>query len=447
MSKAAWKRVKLGEVCRIEKGATGIMKAIPGEYPMVTLAAQRTSHNEYQFDAKAIIVPLVSSTGHGHASMKRIHYQEGKFALGSILCALIPHDEQIVHPHFLFTYLNFAREQVFVPLMRGAANVSLSVKNIASVEILLPPLDEQKRIAAHIERITACSQALRHELATQKTLLAKLREAILREAVQGKLTHQNPADEDARHLLARIKAEKAAKGIKEKPLPPIKPEDIPYQLPQGWVWCRLGETTLYSEAGKSWQCIERPANGNEWGIIKVSAITSGQFLETENKFYSADAPPSVDARIFEGDFIITRASGSLELVGKSVIVKGLHSNLLLSDKTIRFVFSDSAYTQYINLFNTSAFAREYFKKIITATSTTMKNLTREQMYMLPIPLPPLAEQQRIVAAVERLLERVSVLEREVLQEQETLGRLMQSALREAFGSGTVENERGDEHEI
>ena len=79
--------IKLGNYCDFIKGAIGIQKAIPGEYPLVVTAENRLSHNEYQFDDTAILIPLVSSTGHGHASINRLHYQEGKFALGTILCA------------------------------------------------------------------------------------------------------------------------------------------------------------------------------------------------------------------------------------------------------------------------------------------------------------------------------------------------------------------------
>ena len=96
---------KLKDICTLTKGAIGIMKAIPGKYPLVALSDERRSHNEFQFDAKAVIVPLISSTGHGHASMKRVHYQEGKFALGNILCAVIPKDDKQLCAKYLHLYL------------------------------------------------------------------------------------------------------------------------------------------------------------------------------------------------------------------------------------------------------------------------------------------------------------------------------------------------------
>ena len=107
----SWRKVKLGEVCLIEKGNIGILKAIPGEFPLVVTSEERKTHNEFQFDGEAVIIPLVSGTGHGHASIKRIHFQTGKFAVGSILCAVIPKDKSILSAEFLYRYLDLKKEK------------------------------------------------------------------------------------------------------------------------------------------------------------------------------------------------------------------------------------------------------------------------------------------------------------------------------------------------
>ena len=82
------------EICHIEKGKTPIQKAVPGEYPMVVTTTERKSCDTYQFDAKAVCIPLVSSRGHGVASLNHVYYQEGRFALGNILCAIIRKNEE-----------------------------------------------------------------------------------------------------------------------------------------------------------------------------------------------------------------------------------------------------------------------------------------------------------------------------------------------------------------
>ena len=94
-------------------------------------------------------------------------------------------------------------------------------------------------------------EKLNNEYTYQLTQLENLNQAILQEAVQGKLVKQDPDDEPASELLKRIKAEKAKSGKKENPLPPIKPEEIPFEIPENWVWCRLGEITNYGSSPKA----------------------------------------------------------------------------------------------------------------------------------------------------------------------------------------------------
>lgn len=163
-----WKKVKIGDICRIVKGTTGIASAEPGEYPLVVTAEERKTCSSYQFDQEAVCIPLVSSSGHGKKSLKNVHYQSGKFALGTILCAVIPNNPEQLDTRFLHQYLQFYKDTILAPLMKGAANVSLSMKDIAAVEIPLPPIEKQKSYAK------------------------QLRQNILQDAIEGKLTVDLP---------------------------------------------------------------------------------------------------------------------------------------------------------------------------------------------------------------------------------------------------------------
>ena len=120
----------IGELCNIVKGETGITSAIAGEYPLVVTAKERKTSATYQFDTQAVCIPLVSSSGHGKKSLNYVHYQEGKFALGTILAAVIPKNHDEISAAFLHQYLLFYKDIKIVSLMRGAANVSLAVKDI-----------------------------------------------------------------------------------------------------------------------------------------------------------------------------------------------------------------------------------------------------------------------------------------------------------------------------
>src|SRR5688500_6691371 len=96
------KKYKISNICKmIEKGTFSAQKAELGDYPLVVTSEERKTADSFQFDAKSVCIPLVSSTGHGHKSIKRIHYQEGKFALATILVGLIP-DEKICNAKYLY---------------------------------------------------------------------------------------------------------------------------------------------------------------------------------------------------------------------------------------------------------------------------------------------------------------------------------------------------------
>ncbi len=179
----SWKKVKLGDICTIEKGTTGIQKAIKGDYPLVVTSEERKSHNEYQFDDEAVIIPLVSATGHGHASLKRIHFQTGKFALGSILCAVIPKDKKQLSAEYLYRFLDLNKEDELVARMRGMANVTLPIREIAQIEIPLPSLEEQRTFVEKYKSLEIQSQTLDTELTYQLALVKNLRQQLLQDAV------------------------------------------------------------------------------------------------------------------------------------------------------------------------------------------------------------------------------------------------------------------------
>ena len=278
----------IGELCSITKGSTGIMKAVPGPYPLVTTGPDRKSSSDYEFDDEAVCIPLVSSTGHGHKSLNYIHYQSGKFALGTILAAVIPKDKSILSAEYLQRYLFFFKDQLVVSLMRGAANVSLAIRDIAKIQVPVPPISKQKEFIELFNKAEIGKLSLLHENQNQSSYLTKLRQAILQEAIEGKLTvdwrKENPVrkgdpDYDAEALLEKIQAEKEAlakdakRAKKQKPLPPIKQEEVPFELPEGWVWTRLGDVGC-TQTGTTPSTTEKANFGNYIPFIKPADIAN-----------------------------------------------------------------------------------------------------------------------------------------------------------------------------
>ncbi|GHV03837.1 hypothetical protein FACS189485_07930 [Spirochaetia bacterium] len=183
-----WPMCSIGSLCDIVKGETGLASATPGEYPLVTTGAERKTANTWQFDTDAVCIPLVSSTGHGKKTLNYVHYQEGKFALGTILAAVIPKDKNILSASYMHRYLQFYKDRKIVPLMRGAANVSLAVKDIAKIEIPVPPIEKQKSLIQLLETINILDTQVKEQNRRVEYLL----QAVLREAFEGAELKEEP---------------------------------------------------------------------------------------------------------------------------------------------------------------------------------------------------------------------------------------------------------------
>lgn len=423
----------LGELCTITKGTTGIQKAISGEYPLVVTAEERKSHNEYQFDDEAVIVPLVSGTGHGHASINRIHYQSGKFALGSILCAIIPKDKNVLNAEYLFRFLNLNKDNQLVARMRGMANVTLPIKEIAKIEIPLPSVAKQLEFVQKYKLLEVDSQLIDLEFQTQLSLVKQLRQSFLTEAMQGKLICQSEPVEDqetGEQLLARIKAEKAQlikdkKLKKEKELPPIKPEEIPFEIPKDWVWCRLGEIcskigsgstpkgSNYSQGGKPFFRSQNiHDNGLVFSDIKyVSDVVQKQMMGTV---------------VLSDDLLLNITGGSL---GRCALVPSNFEEGNVSQHVciIRSLQVDKVFMHKLVL-------SPHFQKLIFSSTTGAgrEGLPKYNLEQFIIPLPPLSIQNQIVSKLDELMKTCDDLENSIKQSQLQNEQLLQQVLKEAL---------------
>jgi type I restriction-modification system DNA methylase subunit len=129
---------RISELFEVRKGEIGAAQAVGGEFPCVTTSEELRWHSEWSFDDEAICIPMVSSTGHGHASIKRIHYIAGKFSAATITAVLTKKPGAQVHVPYVFNYLSIHKDELLVPLMRGSANVSLNEDRLKKLRIPLP---------------------------------------------------------------------------------------------------------------------------------------------------------------------------------------------------------------------------------------------------------------------------------------------------------------------
>ena len=175
--------MRLGDLCDIRDGQSPNMGTLPGEFTMVVPAENRKTADHLDFEGPAVCIPLVSSAGHGKAEIKRLHYQEGKFALASTMCALFVKDPENLIPRYLFIFLNAMSSELLVPLMCGATNVTMSSDQIANILIPVPEISlqndviESTVISSNVSILRTAAMALRDSSADANAL--KLAETIL----------------------------------------------------------------------------------------------------------------------------------------------------------------------------------------------------------------------------------------------------------------------------
>ena len=349
--------------------------------------------------------------------------------------ALLKFNQEMLSNEYLIYLINSPLVQKQVEKnTRGVGNKNWVMRDIANTLIVIPPLLEQKRIVSKLQEILPFVDNYAHAYSKVEELNNSfpelLKKSILQEAVQGKLVPQDLSNEPASVLLERIRAEKK-RLVQEGKIKRDKHEsviyrrdnshyerldgierciddEIPFEIPENWDWCRLGNLIESIDAGKSFKCNERPPEQNEYGIVKVSAITWGIFKQEESKTCFSVNQWIQDYAIQNGDFLICRAN-TAALVGGCVIVEKISKKLMLSDKVLRLRFLNSVNKLYILHILRSPFVRTQLSTAASGTSESMKNISQNTIKSLLIPFPPLEEQYRIVSKIVESLPKVMTL--------------------------------------
>lgn len=434
-----WKKVKIGDVCKIVKGTTGIASAEPGKYPLVVTAVERKTCSTYQFDCEAVCIPLVSSSGHGKKSLNNVHFQSGKFALGTILCAVIPNNPDELDARYLHQYLQFYKDTVLVPLMKGAANVSLSMKDITGVSIPLPPIKRQRELAEMFVSLQEKQKELFAEFEKQTEYAKLLRQNILQEAIEGKLTADwrkqhsvqkgNP-NYDAEALFEKIQAEKLETKSAPKTVAPIAKDEIPFEIPTNWKWVRLGEIVENITSGsREWAKYYSDTGAIFLRMGNLSRESYELRLDNVQHVRVPESSEGKRTRLLPFDllFSITAEIGNLGLIPKDFPEAYINQHTA----RIRFI-------QFVkqSLYFANALLAPGIRKLYLPNAHGMKNSFRlDTLSFIPIPLPPLAEQKEIVAQIERHLQTITQLETQIATRETTTKQLMQSILKDAFEEG------------
>lgn len=435
-------KITISEVCNVTKGNIGITKAIPGSYPLVTTGAERLSHNEYQFNCKAVCVPLVSSTGHGHASIKRIHYQEGKFAIGNILAAITSKDENVLDSKYLYIYLSVLKDRILVPLMQGTANVSMSVKVIKKAMIDLPSIEKQKEIVETYQYILPIWESLDNLYKNQQSLINNMRESIIQLAVQGKLVPtehdlskiEGSTYEAADKILELIFEERCKEWEKKKKgkklVEPKKPEVTGFSsLNEGWTYTFLESILSYDRSGMKTgpfgsllKKYEHRAEGVP--VFGIENVKNMKFVPGNKIYITKEKANQLSGYDVKPDDILISRSGTIDeicVVPKEVEDARFSTNLMRVT-----LHPNSMLPNFFVYFLVDLLCSR--SSLSTCKGTTRKFLNQKILSSIVFPLPPLEEQKRIVTKVDQLMALCDQLEVKIRQAQSDSDILMEVAV-------------------
>ena len=365
-----------------------------------------------QINKKCLLTPYVGTIGN-----IAIFPGDFKAHLGSNVGKIEIIKSLVLEEYVMYFFRSDAGYKELTKYKKATAQESISIEAIRNAFIPIPPLAEQHRIVAKIEQLIPYIE--KYEKAeTQLTALNKsfpdmLKKSILKEAVQGKLVPQNPDDEPASVLLERIRAEKqvlikAGKIRKDKHESAIITRDkIPYEIPDSWVWCKLSDLAILENGDRS---SKYPVEADyvEIGIPFFGAKDiDGDMMSFQNvRFISQQKYDELgNGKLVDGD-IICLLRGSVGKTAKFEANEQFDTGFICAQMLIIRLLDKSLFGYISSYFKSPDYTNYVESKV---TGTAVRQMPAKEMGNLLIPLPPLAEQHRIVAKIEEIMPMIERL--------------------------------------
>lgn len=464
-----WKTVRFGEVAKTSSGGTpkrGTSSYYGGDIPWVksgelgdsvVYETQETISEMGLKNSSAKLFPkgtlCVALYG---ATVGKLGILGIDAATNQAVCGIFLPDE--IDTGFAYRFLESKRREL-VNMAKGGAQPNISQEIIRNLEFPLPPLDEQRRIVAEIEKQFTRLDAGVAALKRMQANLKRYRAAVLKAACEGHLVPTeaelakakveaasrrlsskttksrdgSSTYEPAKVLLQRILTERREKWngrgkYKEPAAPDVA--NLP-ELPEGWVWAKIEQLMFLLRNGIS----TKPDATEGLPILRISAVRPLSVDMKEIRFLEANAKDLYSYILNEGDLLFTRYNGNPDYVGVCGAVPAQSSPLVYPDKLIRCkLISKMVHPRFVAIMANAGASRAYMSKRIRTTAG-QSGISGTDVKGLPIPLPPFAEQERIVAEVERRLSMVDELEATVIANLQRAMRLRQSILQQAFSGG------------
>ncbi|KAA0467351.1 restriction endonuclease subunit S [Klebsiella aerogenes] len=357
------------------------------------------------------------------------------------VCACTPFDG--LSNQYLLTFLK-ASKRVFTSMGAGGAQPNISKEKIVATHFALPPLKEQLRIVEKVEQLMSlCDQLEQHSLTsldahqqlvetllttltdsqnanelaenwarisehfdtlfTTEASIDALKQTILQLAVMGKLVPQDPNDEPASELLKRIAQEKAqlvkdGKIKKQKPLPPISDEEKPFELPDGWEWCRLGEIVTIRGGKRVSNGYKLLSTVTPYVYIRVSDMKDGSIDLTDLRYIDSDMQKKISSYIIKKEDIYMTIVGAT--IGKCGTIPAELDGMNLTENAARLTPHAELSKQYLFQCLRSTFCQAQF--IDKTLQVGVQKMALNRLSNTLIPLPPVLECEKIVNKINEI---------------------------------------------
>ena len=285
----------------------------------------------------------------------------------------------------------------------GSALKQINIKDLRTLKLRVPSLAEQKRIVAKIEellpKVEEYGKAQEALDKLNEELPERLKKSILQEAITGRLVPQDPNDEPASVLLDKIREEKKRlfkEGkLKKKDLEetPISEDEKPFEIPESWEWVRWDTLSESIQYGYNTPAKEK----GRIKMVRISDIQNGEIVWTTTPYCDIDEQDIDAYKLKKNDILFARTGGT---VGKSYLVSEEPQEAIYAGYLIRTRYSCQLCPQYLKMFMDSSLYWEQLKDGTIATA--QPNCNGQKLAKMILPLPPLAEQKRIVAKIEEL---------------------------------------------
>lgn len=428
---------KIKEIFSLVKGTLQSSKCTPGDYNFITASKDWKTHNEFSNDHEALIFAAAAS-----GSLGRTHYVNGKFITSDLCFIITPKDNNKFPIDLKFYHIIFQtlKDDIVKNTKAGTSKEAIGLKSLGEYDIPYISIEKQREISAKFLSLTDISENFTDESKNQLSLISQLRQAFLKEAMQGKLVSNETSDgKTGAHLLAEIQTEKEKlikekKIKKQKPLPPISEEEIPFDIPENWVWCRLGEIQKEFLSGNAFKSNRYSKFETNNYVIRLGNVKNDVINEENNPAYIDDkyAHESTRFLLKDNDLLITMTGtrGKKDYLFTSLISNTSQKKLFLNQRVgcLRFLKSDERYLS--QLLKLDVILNPIFDSSTGAANQA--NISVVAINDAIIPLPPLEIQNRIVSKLEELMTYCDDLETSVKESQNYNEQLLQQVLREAL---------------